>query len=522
MTLAASPFAGMPAYRDLSGAWYAVMGIERDSPTVNYGSLESFARAPADEAWVFSCFRRLYQAAQQTPHRVYVKAGNDLIAATDDNRSDEGDALQALLDYVAPYDVTGTATDMTGSSLKAYTIASYAAWGECYWAKVRGIYGGPPQEIHWLRAPDIETPTDNGRTPREYIHRPSNGPQTPYLPRDVVPFKTPNLANPLRGLSPLSSVRSDIATGRAWSEKLAAQQSNDSIPAGYWQVPKDTDFTKQDENLVRRTLRVLRERRNKGRVPIMPTGIEFKAIALTPHDAEMIAQRKLSRMSVCAALGVPLVLAGDDDKNTVYGNLRDAKRLFWTDTMIPLLAWYADAVNKALVPEFDPTRRRLVTAFDTSAIEALRPAWDVEFNAYMNGVYGQAVVPNEVRRRFQIGPDVPWGDKPVPRTQISVKAPETDTLLIPSLDPGLPGVVLDQPVEDIGDQADVAATLRSFDRGLYKHPAVKAWIGSPFEQLDVIALFGRPISDAVRTAIEAGLRRRDPAARIAASLEVPA
>jgi hypothetical protein len=43
----------------------------------------------------------------------------------------------------------------------------------------------------------------------------------------------------------------------------------------------------------------------------------------------MIAAPKISRMAVCAALGVPLVLAGDDEKTSVYANLRDAERVFW-------------------------------------------------------------------------------------------------------------------------------------------------------------------------------------------------
>lgn len=510
-------FAGMPATRDLSGQWYAVMGIDRDQPT-NYGSAESFARAPADEAWVASCIRRLYQSAQSVPLRVYVRAGKDLVPAAEDGTTDGADELQALLDYVAPFDMTG-AVEMTGPLLRAYTIASYAAWGECYWLKVRGIHGGPPLELHWLRAPDLATPTDDGVTVREYQYRPRTGGGGDYRPRDVVAFRTPNLLNPLRGLSPLSAVRSEMTTLQLWSERLAAGQANDSIPPGYWQIPQQAQFTKQDESLVRRTLRALRERRNRGRTPIMPQGIDFKSIALTPHDAEMVAQGKMSRMAVCAALGVPLVLAGDDDKNTVYGNLRDAKRLFWTDTMIPLLQWYADAVNKSLVPEYDVTRRRLTVAFDLSGVEALRPVWDVEWNAYMNGVYAQVVVPNEVRRHFRIGPDVPWGDQPVPRTAVAIRpAPDAlDPANLAGYDPA-DVATLPQAVDDTSGGADVADVIRSFGPTLYKHPAVRAWVADPTQALDLQRLVGSVGSDAARVVIETGLRRRDPARTIADEL----
>lgn len=510
-------FNGLPAYRDLSGAWYAVMGIDRDAgPT--YKSPSDFARAPADEAWVYSCVRRLYQSAQGVPLRVYVRVGKDLIPAADEP-SAEGDDLQALLDYVNPI-------DMTGATLKAYSVASLSVWGENFLRKVRGRFGGPPQELYWLRAPDVTVDSNDGRTPLTYTYQPgvsgANGPREVYQARDVVPFRTPNLTNPLRGLSPLSAVGYEISTGRQWAERVSSNLANDNVPPGFWQIPKEAAFNKQDESMVRRALRALRGPKAKGKVPIMPSGLEFKGISLTPQDAEMIASRKVSRMAVCAALGVPLVLAGDDEKTTVYANLRDAERVFWRGTMIPLLDGYADVLNNWLVPDFDPSRKRLVVAFDYSDVEALRPTWDVEWNAWINGMAAQAVVPNEFRRHFRLGADVPWGDKPVPRTTITMR-PDPATVpggLIPGTDPAN---VMDLPqaegVISAGDDAtDVPESLRAFGRSLYRHPAVKAWTANPASALDTRALLGVAVDDATRTAIEAGLRRRDTAAAIAATL----
>jgi HK97 family phage portal protein len=339
------------ATRDLGPAWYAVMGIDRDAPP-EYRTPSAFARAPADEAWVYSCVRRIYQAGAGVPLRVYVKHGRDLIPAADEP-SPEGDDLQALLDYVNP-------VDMTGNDLKSYTLASMAVWGECFWHKLRGRLGGPPQELYWLRSPDMEPYAPDGRRVITWSHRPNQGAAETFAARDVVAFKRPNLVNPLRGLSPLSSVGNEIATGVLWAQRLAATVANDSIPPGFWQVPKDAEFTKTDESLVRRTLRGLRERRNKGRVPIMPTGIDWKAISLTPRDAEAIASQKISRMAVCAAIGVPLVLAGDDEKTSVYANLRDAERVFWRGTMVGDLDAYADVAEQLARPRLrsDPEAAR--------------------------------------------------------------------------------------------------------------------------------------------------------------------
>lgn len=506
-----------PAVRDVSGAWLAFMGIDRDSPET-YATASSFAKAPADEAWVYSCVRRLYSSAQGVPLRVYVKAGRDLIPA-DDEPSPEGDDLQALLDFVNP-------VDMTGSDLKSFTVASYAVWGESYWRKVRGRYGGAPQELYWLRAPDVDVKAPNGRRTIAYVHKPQNsGESETYEPRDIVPFRTPNLANPLRGLSPLSAIRTDIQTSRGWATQAASSLANDSIPPGYWQIPKDAEFSPTDKSLVQRMLRSLRGPKNKGKVPVMPAGIEFHGIALTPADAEAIHQRKLSRMAVCAALGVPLVLAGDDEKSSVYANLRDAERVFWRGTMIPLLDSYADVVNNWLVPDFDPSRKRLVVAFDYSDIEALRPTLDVEMNTWLGLVYAQVAVPNEFRRRFRIGKDVPWGNQPIPRTQVALR-PDPSTIpvgMLPVMDP-TERIQLPESAQSVtsdgGDEADVSGVLRSYGKSLYRQSAVKSWVSHPSQPLDTDDLLGHPVSPDVRLSIEAGLRRRDSAAAIAAQLEV--
>lgn len=509
-------FSGLPATRDLGPAWYAVMGIDRDAPP-EYRSPSAFARAPADEAWVYSCVRKIYQAGAGVPLRVYVKHGRDLIPAADEP-SPEGDDLQDLLDYVNP-------VDMTGNDLKSYTLASMAVWGECYWKKVRGRFGGAPQELYWLRSPDMEPVAPDGRRAISWDHRPSQGAMESIEPRNVVPFRRPNLVNPLRGLSPLSSVGNEIATGVLWAQRLASSVANDSVPPGFWQIPREAEFTKQDEGLVRRTLRALRDRRNKGKSPIMPSGIDWKTISLTPRDAEAIASQKISRMAVCAAIGVPLVLAGDDEKTSVYANLRDAERVFWRGTMVGDLDAYADVLNNWLVPDFDPTRRRLAVAFDYSEVEALKPTLDVEWNMWLAGIYAQAVVPNQFIRHFKLGPDVPWGNRPVPRTAIAIR-PDPASLdigALPTLDPTLEADLAD-PASISSDPASAGGTIRAFGRGLYKHPAVRAWIANPYEPLAAHELFGgRSIPTESRLVIEAGLRRRDSAAAIATSLEeIPA
>src|SRR5439155_15649988 len=112
-----------------------------------------------------------------------------------------------------------------------------------------------------------------------------------------------------------------------------------------------------------------------------------------------------------------------------------------------------------------------------------------------------------------------------PRTAIAIR-PDPTTISadgLPGLDPTELAELPESSSAIVDDTASAAGSLRAYGRDLYKHPAVKAWVASPYEPLDTVALFaGRSVPTETRLSIEAGLRRRDTASAIAALLEVPA
>lgn len=512
--------AGIPALRDLSGAWYAVMGIDqrRDGPQI-LDTLSSYGRAPAEESWVYRCVNLKAQFDQGVPLRVYVKDGHELTPAEDSNNAAAQD-LQNLLDDVNP-------VNMNGSDLKAFTSASMSCWGENYVRKVRGkIYG--IKELWWLRAPDISL--NRGATWIDsFNYRPTNGQgaggvvgQT-ITTRDMIQWKTINLQDPMRGLSPLSSVRYAISINRQTDEAAANLLANQNVPPGYWQVPKDTDFGPQDRSLLRRALSALRGPKGQGKVPIIPQGLEFKQISLNSIDLESIHRGKLSRMQVCGALGVPLVLAGDDEKTTVYANMRDAERIF-ARYQISGLDWIADGYNGWLVPDFDPSPphlRKIVVAFDYSQIESLQAPVEDRKKVALQEIAYRSRTPDEYRAEFRIGPPLPNGAGADVIT-LNTLLPADAVLPSASVSPADQPDITAEPQGDTNPSDDGSDTIRAFGRHLYGHPAVKAWQADRTKPLDVQALLGRPIPDATRTAIEAGLRRKATAASIAESIEVTA
>ena len=225
---------------------------------------------------------------------------------------------------------------------------------------------------------------------------------------------------------------------------------------------------------------------------------------------------------VSAILGVPLVLGGDDEHAGVYRSVFDAQRVFWKDTMIPELDADADTINNWLTPEFNrPGDPILVTAYDYSSVEAIRPVWKDEWDGWLAGIDRQAITPNRFIQHFRLGADVPWGDAPVPRTTVTYR-PQGDPnipVVLPFMEPQ--NIAPDSPVgENTGGASvedDLPTTMRSIHR-LYGKPAVRAFLdGAP---LAVVALLGQSVSAGELVVIEDGLRRRDSADQIADALTV--
>ena len=488
------------------------MGIPQQTDGIDqYDNIEAFSGAPADEAWVFSCVSRIFNAAQSVPLRVYVRQGKDLIP-NEDAPSPEGTALQYLLDNVNP-------VDMTGSELKGYTAASRKVWGGWYWQKVRGQLGGPPQELYWHRVPDITPYSRDGRTIDYYTFRPKNGSLQIIQPRDMIRKRGLNMKNQIDMVSPLSAARYDMVTQQAGSQHTASTLRRRGVPEGYWQANKGTEITRTDRSAITRWLRTLVGPRNAGKSLVAPD-ITYVPLALPEKDAQWLMARSVSRLTVCAVLGVPLALAGDPTNSGFYRSVLDAERVFWKDTMVVELDGDADAINNWLVPDFiTPGGPQLAVAYDYSKVAALKLPLDVEWNDWLNGIDRQVIVPNEFRAHFGVGINVPWGDSPVPKTTIGLKDP---TFQIPAqmtkdqAEEPEP-VELLQPDLTVGDEEDISASLRSIGRRLYQQTAVRAFVahGGP---LDTYGLIGANVSRETRQQIEDGLRRRWSAERIAEEL----
>ena len=473
------------AVKDIYGVWRQFMGIpERGSPGVPT-SLREFARQPADDAWVYTCMNIRATNVAGVPLRVQVHAGKEWLDIAE--RPDPaGEALQYLLDDVNP--------GWEGAQLQAYSEAGAVIHGGSYWRKVRGKFGGPPQELYWLSGAEVEPIIPTGAAfPTEYEYRPQGivGERIPA--RDMIAHRdTVNLVHPYTLLSPLSAARHQVAANKATAEWNAAVINNWGIPPGAWVAGKDVDIGPTERNLIRRALAAVRGPRNAGKVPVLPGGLTWVPLSMSQQDADWVNTGKVSRMAVCAVTGVPLVLAGDDEKASVYASVRDAERLLWRLTLIPTLDRRASRLDSWLVPDFDGTRKRLRLRYDYSGIEALRaaPAQDME---QFRGFVAKGLPLNRALARFGERP-VEGGDEP----------------RWPDLNGSAAGAGVDQGLARPAEYNTMKVTLPD---KLYRDPAVKAYFASG-EPSELSML----VPEHLIPALAEGIRRRESAEQITARL----
>ena len=153
------------AIKDSYSSWRSFMGIPEGGASVPSG-LRAMGRVPADEAWVMSCVTKLAYAAQSVELRVQVKEGKEWVDNADVANA-AADDLQLLLNDVNP--------EWDGNQLQLYLEASDVIHGGCYLRKVRGRLGGPPQELHWLPAPNVK-PIKDRASIVDYEYRPTYEP----------------------------------------------------------------------------------------------------------------------------------------------------------------------------------------------------------------------------------------------------------------------------------------------------------------------------------------------------------
>jgi len=149
----------------------------------------------------------------------------------------------------------------------------------------------------------------------------------------------------IRGKSPIEVLRDTIGIGLGNTQYVANIQKAGGRVRGFLMHPAGKLGAEQINDL-RDNFKAPLQR---GDIPVLQGGLEYKSVSLTPADAEFINTHKLTRNDICSAYRVPPHMVGDLERAT-FSNIEHQQIEFVQQTMLPILKKWESELNRKLLP----------------------------------------------------------------------------------------------------------------------------------------------------------------------------
>jgi HK97 family phage portal protein len=176
------------------------------------------------------------------------------------------------------------------------------------------------------------------------------------------------------GMSPLEAAATSIDlhnTAARWNKALLDNSARPSGALVY--TSRDGNLTTEQYERLKSELEAgFQGAGNAGRPLLLEGGLDWKAMSLSPKDMDFMEVRHTAAREIALALGVPPMLLGIPGDNS-YSNMAEAQRIFWRQTVVPLIERFATALTNWLAPAYEPGLRFVI---DTDALEPLSPERD--------------------------------------------------------------------------------------------------------------------------------------------------
>ncbi len=266
--------------------------------------------------------------------------------------------------------------------LKAGMAQDLFVYGETILVKVRPTVGAAPTELWPVPMRQVQIIRDESGPIGYEVYV---GVQSAILgPEDVIHIELP-------GGSPLKPLARTLAL-----EDAAITWQGQSLANGMTQRGAFITDQRLSDNAIPRLRAELEQLysgvENAGKVALLEQGLKFQSVGVTAVDAELIAQRKLSRDEVCAAYDIPPALLGLE--RATYASTVEYRRGLY-DAIATRLSLIEQTVQSHLV---DPEGSwdGLFLEFDTG--DLLRPDPEARARTHMMNQQAGVSTVNERRR----------------------------------------------------------------------------------------------------------------------------
>lgn len=298
-------------------------------------SLEQFIRAYSEVPWLYSAVSLRATSVAQVRWKVLS------VDKKGDTSEVEGNhELKELLDHPNSF--------QTGHELMYLTQVYRDLTGECYWIKASN---GGRKEL-WIAPPQyMKVVPDAKNYIKGYVfERGGDIEPVPFSVKEVIPFITPNPANPLRGVGPAQAVGVDLDT-----ENFSAQYNrnffyNGAAPGLIITYP-DTIAEPEYNRLMDK---YNAEHRGYGRahkMMVLTGGGSVTDVSASRRDMQFDALRKFNRDIILATLQVPYsLLGGSEHVNRATAEAELVQFARWV--VVPQCVGIREKLNEFLCPDF--------------------------------------------------------------------------------------------------------------------------------------------------------------------------
>lgn len=318
----------------------------------------------------------------------------------------EGELREVEVDHPIVDLLENPNPEMSFSDLMEAIAIFLESLGECF---IEIVYdsNGKPVELYPLISYRVQVVlTPDKKSIKGYLYRLPDGTEVKFLKDEVLHIKYYNPFTDLYGMPALLPVKQQVAIERYADKHLKNFFENGAIPGGVLKVERVlTD--EQYKRILKRWEQAHRGADKHYRIAILEAGMDYKDVALSFRDAEVINLKKLDREQILGALGVPLGMVGIRDRAN-YATLDFERKVFWEDTIIPKTRKIESAINKKLVHKFRV--KNVKFRFDFDKVGALKESLETRARVSRMLSDGGILKINEIRREFFNKPPVDWGE----------------------------------------------------------------------------------------------------------------
>ncbi len=229
--------------------------------------------------------------------------------------------------------------------------------GNAYMEAV-SVGGGSPRELHVLRPDRMKIVPGSDGWPEGYEYS-ANGLTARFRQspeegvRPILHMALFNPSNDYYGMSPIEAAATAVDLHNAASSWNKALLDNAARPSGALVYAASNGHLSEEQfaRLKSELETNYQGAVNAGRPMLLEGGLDWKAMSLSPAEMDFIQAKHAAAREIALALGVPPMLLGIPGDNT-YANYAEANRVFWRQTILPLVARTLKALSGWLGPQF--------------------------------------------------------------------------------------------------------------------------------------------------------------------------